>query len=140
MGSVRRHNRASINETNKDICEQCDNRHECRKTCAPLVWVNGTAPCREVIMTNVDFDQLDVRDYKEVLHEVMRAKEKDHIKEIRTIEDQRIRAVAAMLHAGLKMPWISKFIGLSERWIYQMITTSGKNGVIQPRKQAIRKS
>ena len=103
------------------VCQTCKLKKDCKGTCAPMVWINGNKPLKESIMR----DPIDCRghgDYNEVLHNLIRSKQDDtKIEDIRMILDERIRSIAAMLHAHMPITSIARQLHLSRKHLHHLI-------------------
>ncbi|MBF0556720.1 MAG: helix-turn-helix domain-containing protein [Nitrospirae bacterium] len=124
------HGRDKIKPDRKiEECTKCQKYTTCTETC---IYV-------ELELTPLDFidfrksecENKIFRDYKEVLieiNEAMKCLTEIDIKKIRTINNVRLRAIAAMTYAGISIKEIAILLQTSLSQIYRIVS-SGKSRV-----------
>lgn len=121
---------------NDPICTYCRNRAtkvsffvngvrvekkiSCQNPCAPLTWINGRVPRKEPLLEDPR-EIYSQPDYNETLHNIIRAKQSDHITEIREIKDNKIRAIASMLYANMSVNQISRLLKCHRKTVYRWL-------------------
>lgn len=107
------------------ICKPCPNRKSCKGLCPPLQWVNGNVERREPLL-KYSLDKVKARDYKPLLHDLIRSRQVDRIEEIRGIQDVITRAIAGMLYALVSVDEIAGIMSVTRSAVYQRVRALDK--------------
>lgn len=111
-----------------DVCRlgKCVN-HPCKGLCAPLIFVNGKAKSKEILVSNlVDPEKIEYQNYNEVISELAEdhLHREEHLKEkmleILTIPNDRDKLIALAQLAGFDNEGIAGYLKLSIRRIQQL--------------------
>jgi hypothetical protein len=112
-----------------EICTlaNCGNLKDCRHMCAPILWIGRDKKPKEIFARDINA-VAETRNYNDVLHTLMRRGDRRgaRINDIAEIDDMRLRAVAAMLHANMTVSDIARVMRVSNRWV-ELILQEGRN-------------
>jgi hypothetical protein len=102
-----------------DICLACPNHKDnhCKGLCPPLQWINGRSETKELIPDNPISRGIEQRDYNQALYEMIvdkQATDIDRLDTIRSINDYRLRAIAACILSYIPQQQIAKFAHISQ--------------------------
>ena len=111
-------------DTLPPICTGCPTRPRCRTVCYPVsALADGNKPLKEALI-EARFDRYQIRDYKIVLNEQAENKQlriKKTKTDIATIDDQRIKLIAAGLYVDIPAKIIANLLSITPQRIYQII-------------------
>jgi hypothetical protein len=97
------------------LCDKCPNK-PCKGLCPPMQWINGNTPSKEVLLTDLNTQDMESRDYKEDLIEMIEHRQA-RITSALDIKQVKHRAIAILLLAGISQKDISELFSMSYRQI-----------------------
>lgn len=110
------------------LCDTCPNKlityyddgiekqMPCRGLCPPMQWIDGNTSSKETLMTDINAKNLEYRDYKDDLIEMMEHRQA-RIKDAIDISSVKHRAIAILLLADFTQKDISTLFRMSYRQI-----------------------
>lgn len=107
-----------------DICVFCENREiSCITPCAPLKWINGNTPSKEVLLSELKNKPPEYVDYNITLAELINNNEPTFDKVI-NIPNIRQRAIAAMILVHISRNDIANLLSMSYRQLLRIINNT----------------
>lgn len=118
--------------SNDPLCADCPNKERkyinkdgqektmrCNSLCPPMAWINGNTPIKEELLTNIHTKDMEYRDYKDDLSEMIEHRHQ-RINSARGILKIKDRATAILLLAGLSKKEIAELFCMSPRQIIRI--------------------
>ena len=115
------------------LCDTCpnkiikymDNGEEkempCQGLCPPMQWIDGNAASKETLMADLNTKDMEYRDYKDSLIEMMEHKQA-RIESALDFTKARHKAISILLLTGMTQKDISKLFRMSTRQINRIAT------------------
>ena len=113
------------------VCATCPNRiiqymdggeekeMPCRGLCPPLQWIDGNATSKETLMADLNTKDMEYRDYKDSLIEMMEHKQA-RIESALDFRNVKHQAISILLLAGITQKDISRLFRMSYRQINRL--------------------
>lgn len=103
------------------ICEHCENRElSCVTACAPLTWINGNIPTRELLITDVSYNPDTQYNYNDTLADMI-SDRNYRLSSLTDMKDIRNRAIAAMRAVQITQQQMADLLHMSRRQISRII-------------------
>jgi len=102
------------------LCEYCPKKKSCSPgPCFFLSRINGNAESKEVLISDLCDKEMEFKDYKESLAELIEDREIAFSK-INTIQPYKIRAIAAMLYVDIPKAEVARLLRISRTTLYRV--------------------
>jgi hypothetical protein len=102
------------------FCKDCQHKETCRPPyCPPVKWLHGAAR-REPLSSDILGDYPVEENYNTILAERIEDR-RERAERIQEIPNFKKRAVAAMLHVGLRKTQIAALLKVTRQQIYNII-------------------
>ena len=105
------------------VCMTCLNRPTCQNTCAPMLWVNGNVVLKETLL---DEPVEPSSDYNAILAEGIDTHRRDFSEHIDRVKNTKVKCVAILAEAGIKIEDIAKVMKCAKRTIYRIRDNDGE--------------
>jgi hypothetical protein len=109
-----------VKKIDDELCQGCPNNDKeepaCKGLCPPMTWINGNVASKEVLLTDINTREMEYRDYKDDLIEMIEHRQ-NRIDSAKGIIGIKYRAIAILLLAGITQKDISELFCMSYRQI-----------------------
>ena len=107
-----------IKKIDDELCQGCPNNNKkqptCKGLCPPMRFINGNVQSREVLLTDINTKEMEYRDYKDDLIEMIENRQA-RVNRAIDIPEVRQRAISILLLAGITQKDISNLFSMSYR-------------------------
>jgi hypothetical protein len=112
--------KSKVKKIDDELCLDCPNNDKsnpaCLGVCNPMQYINGNKQSREILLTDINTKEMEYRDYKEDLIEMIEHRQQRVNKAIE-VKNIKHRAIAILLLAGITQKDISNLFCMSYRQI-----------------------
>jgi len=91
----------------------------CNGLCPPMAWINGNTQTKEILLTEINTKEMEYRDYKDDLIEMIENRQA-RVNRAIDIPEVRQRAISILLLAGISKKDIANLFFMSPRQIIRI--------------------